>query len=118
MSKYHTLTQAEPVVYLPMKAGFNSKQIEIAVLESSTLAGASVKFDRVYPVADNNDPVANYTANHYSPIIVSWEQPQAIEISSPSAGLGQFGLAGDGWLRVYLNNALAGSVAQVYVSLN
>jgi hypothetical protein len=118
MSKYHTLTHAEPVVYLPMKAGFNGKQIEIAVLESSVLDGASVKFDRVYPVADNNDPAANYTANHYANIIVSWEQPQDIEISSPSAGLGQFGLAGDGWLRVYLANSIASTVAQVYVSLN
>ena len=118
MSKYHTLTQAEPVIYLPMKAGFNSKHIEIAVLASSTLNGASVKFDRVYPVLNNNDPVANYTANHYAPIIVSWEQPQAIEITSPSAGLGQLGLAGDGWLRVYLNNAQASSVAEVYISFN
>jgi hypothetical protein len=118
MSKYHTLTQAEPVIYLPMKAGFNSKQIEIAVLESSTLNNATVKFDRVYPVLDNNNPVANYTASHYASIIVSWEQPQAIEITTPSAGLGQLGLAGDGWLRVYLNNAQASSVAQVYVSLN
>lgn len=121
MSKYHTLTQAEPVIYLPMKAGFNSKQIEIAVLESSTLDGASVKFDRVYPVltgTSKNDPVANYTANHYAPIIVSWEQPQAIEIATPSSGLGQFGLAGDGWLRVYLDNSVVSTVAQVYVSLN
>ncbi len=118
MSKYHTLTQTEPVIYLPMKAGFNSKQIEIAVLESSTLNNASVKFDRVYPVLDNNDPVVNYTASHYAPIIVSWEQSQAIEITTPSAGLGQLGLAGNGWLRVYLNNAQASSVAQVYVSLN
>lgn len=118
MSKYHTLTQAEPVIYLPMKAGFNSTHIEIAVLESSILEGASVKFDRVYPVLDNNDPATNYTANHYAPIIVSWEQPQAIEITTPSAGLGQFGLAGDGWLRVYLANSITSTVAQVYVSLN
>ena len=118
MSKYHTLTQSEPVVYLPMKAGFNSKQIEIAVLQSSTLNGATVKFDRVYPVLDKNDPVVNYTANHYAPIIVSWEQPQDIEITTPSSGLGQFGLAGDGWLRVYLANSAAGTVAEVYVSLN
>lgn len=118
MSKYYTLTQAEPVVYLPMKAGFNSSQIEISVLQSSVLNGASVKFDRVYPVADNKDPVVNYTANHYAPIIVSWEQPQAIAIASPSAGLGQFGLAGDGWLRVYLVGGNASTAAQVYASLN
>jgi hypothetical protein len=118
MSKYHTLTLANPVVYLPIKAGFNSKQIEIALLESSVLNGAIVKFDRVYPVLDNNDPVANYTANHYANIIISWEQPQAIEIAQPSAGLGQFGLAGDGWLRVYLVGGDSGTDAQVYVSLN
>jgi hypothetical protein len=118
MSKYHTLTQAEPVVYLPMKAGFNSKQIEISVLKSSVLNGASVKFDRVYPVLNNNDPVANYTANHYAPIIISWEQPQDIAITAPAAGLGQFGLAGDGWLRVYLSDSVVGTIAQVYVSLN
>jgi len=118
MSKYHTLTQAEPVIYLPMKAGFNSKHIEIAVLESSILNGASVKFDRVYPVVSNTDPVANYTASHYAPIIVSWEQSQDIEILSPSAGLGQFGLAGDGWLRVYILNGNANTAVQIYVSLN
>jgi hypothetical protein len=118
MSKYHTLTQANPAIYLPIKAGFNSKQIEIAVLESSVLNGASVKFDRVYPVVDNNDPVANYTANHYAPIIVSWEQSQDIEISSPSAGLGQFGLAGDGWLRAYVLNGDENTTVQIYISLN
>tara|TARA_R110002020_G_scaffold13283_6_gene48134 strand:- start:11531 stop:11887 length:357 start_codon:yes stop_codon:yes gene_type:complete len=118
MSKYHTLTQSEPVVYLPMKAGFNGKQIEIAVLESSILNGASVKFDRVYPIASNNDAVANYTANHYAPIIISLEQSQDIEISSPSAGLGQFGLAGDGWLRAYMLNGDANTVVQIYISLN
>ena len=118
MSKYHTLTQAGPAIYLPMKAGFNSKHIEIAVLESSILNGASVKFDRVYPVVDNNDAVANYNANHYAPIIVSWEQSQDIEISSPSAGLGQFGLAGAGWLRAYMLNGDASTVVQLYISLN
>lgn len=118
MSKYHTLTQANPVVYLPMKAGFNSKHIEIAVLESSTLNGASVKFDRVYPVLDKNDPVVNYTGNHYATIIVSWEQPQAISIAAPSSGLGQFGLAGDGWLRAYMLNGDASTAVQIYISLN
>ena len=118
MSKYHTLTQAAPAIYLPIKGGFNSKQIEIAVLESSILNGASVKFDRVYPIVDNNDPVANYTANHYANIIISWEQPQAIEIATPSAGLGQFGLAGDGWLRAYLLNGDANTAVQIYISLN
>jgi hypothetical protein len=118
MSKYHTLTQANPVVYLPMKAGFNSKQIEIAVLKSSVLNGASVKFDRVYPVVDKTDPFANYAAKHYAPIIVSWEQSQDIEISSPSAGLGQFGLAGDGWLRAYMLNGNQTTSVQLYISLN
>lgn len=118
MSKYYTLTQAEPEIYLPMKAGFNSSHIEISILESSVLNGASVKFDRVYPVLNNTDPAANYTANHYAPIIVSWEQSQDIEISSPSAGLGQFGLAGDGWLRAYLLNGDENTTVQIYISLN
>tara|TARA_R110002020_G_scaffold444120_3_gene655480 strand:- start:2183 stop:2539 length:357 start_codon:yes stop_codon:yes gene_type:complete len=118
MSKYHTLTQASPVIYLPMKAGFNSNHIEIAVLESSTLNGASVKFDRVYPFIDKNDPVANYNAHHYAPIIVSWEQPQDIEITTPSSGLGQFGLAGDGWLRAYILNGDLNTDVLIYISLN
>jgi len=118
MSKYHTFTQATPAIYLPMKAGFNGEQIEVAVITASVFDGAAIRFDRVYPILDPNDAIINYNADNYAPIVVSWEQAQPIAIADAVSGLGQFGLSGDGWLRVYAKNPTAITNIVMYISLN